>query len=250
MSYPSAPPRAYQIDVVSQVGLAFRAVLDNTQLVIEMALLPFLIVLAIEFVAVLTAHGGIAGQVLAALIRALGVLLFATVFIVRWHRFILLRETVGGELLPPGWREFLITGVKIGGIVFIGWTLLVLIALQPPYFLTIPLSGIGGVALTLFALRVSLVFPAAAIGRPVALRTAWDWVEGNFWRLFACGFACYLPFIVLQMLIGAIGSAFPSLLWLVFDALRLVCSFVGAAVVAALLSHLYREMGAEITPPG
>ncbi len=46
----------------------------------------------------------------------------------------------------------------------------------------VPLSGVGGLALSLAALRVSLIFPAAvAIGRPIALlRTGWDLVEGNF----------------------------------------------------------------------
>src|ERR1700683_2133372 len=47
MSYPSAAPRSHQIDVVDQVGRAYRVVLDNLQLVGEMALLPYLIVLGI-----------------------------------------------------------------------------------------------------------------------------------------------------------------------------------------------------------
>ena len=56
----------------------------------------------------------------------------------------------------------------------------------PPHALTFPLSMIGSIALGLVVLRLSLVFPAAAIERPVALRTAWDWMAGNYWRLFAC----------------------------------------------------------------
>ena len=248
MSYPPAPPRIYQIDVVGQVGLAYRAVIDRAQLVGEMALLPYLIVLAIEVVALLITHGGVYGEVLAALIRALGFLFFGTIFIVRWHRFVLLGETVGGELLPPGWRDFVVAGLKLGAIVFAGWVALVVVALLPPYFLTIPLSALGGVALTLLALRVSLIFPAAAIGRPVALQTAWEWMAGNFWRLFACAFASFFPFIVVQMLIGALASAFPSLTWIVFEALRLAVSFVGAAVIAALLSHLYRDIAPDADP--
>jgi len=249
MSYPPAPPRVYQIDVVGQVGLAYRAVIDRAQLVGEMALLPYLIVLAIDTVALLVTQGGVVGQLLAALIRAIGFLLFGAVFLVRWHRWVLLGETVGGELLPPGWREFLVAGIKLGAIVFAGWVAVFLVAMLPPHFLTIPLSGIGGVALTLFALRVSLIFPAAAIGRPVALRTAWDWVNGNFWRLFACAFACYFPIVVVQMVIGALASAFPALTGIVFEALRLAVSFVGAAIIAALLSHVYRDIAADGAPP-
>ncbi|HTW51008.1 MAG TPA: hypothetical protein VME45_03830 [Stellaceae bacterium] len=245
MSYPSARRRAYQIDVVDQVARAYGAVFDHIQLVVEMALLPYLIVLAVELVSLFFTHGGMIGRIAGGLGHAVGLLLFGAVFVVRWHRFVLLGETVGGELLPAGWREFVVAGIKIGAVVFAGWVVLIGIALLPPFFVTIPLTAAGGVALTLAALRVSLIFPAAAIGQPPALRTAWDWIDDNFWRLFASAFACYLPFVVLQMLIGALASALPSLTWIVFEALRLAASFAGAAVVAALLSHLYRDIVAE-----
>jgi hypothetical protein len=90
-------------------------------------------------------------------------------------------------------------------------------------------------------MRVSLIFPAAAIDRPVGLATAWGWVTGNFWRLFVCLIVCYLPFVIAQFFINAVATMFPALFWIIFEALRLVVSFAGIAVVAALLSHLYRE---------
>jgi hypothetical protein len=249
MSYPSAPPRVYQIDVVDQVARAYRAVIDHTQLVGEMALLPYLFMLGIELIAFFFTGAGIAGLIIAALIRALGLLFFGTVFIVRWHRFILLGETIGGELLPAGWRDFVIAGLKLGAVVFVGWIVLVVVAVLPPYFLTVPLSLFGGIAIGLLALRVSLIFPAAAIGRPVSLQSAWDWVAGNYWRLFACVVGCYLPFVIVQMLINLVAAIFPSLLWIVFEAVRLAVSFVGVAVVAALLSHLYREIAPDAAQP-
>ena len=245
MSDPPAAPRLYRIDVIDHVGRAYRVAFAHIQLVVEMALLPYLVVLAVELVSLLFKYGGGAGKIAAVLIHAVGVLLFGAVFIVRWHRFVLLGETVGGELLPPGWREFVAAGVKVGLAVVVGWVVLVGIALLPPAVVTVPLTAAGGVSLTLGALRVSLIFPAAAIGQPIGLRTAWDWVAGNFWRLFGAAFACYFPFVVLQMLIAALASAFPSLTWVVFEAIRLAASFAGAAVVAALLSHLYRDLGAE-----
>ena len=244
MSYPSAPPRGYQIDVVDQVGRAYRAVFDRLQLVVEMALLPYLLVLATVLLALLMPVG-LFGGALAGLIHAISFLLFGAVFIVRWHRFILLDETVGDGLIPPGWVEFVVAGVKLGAIVFAGWVVLALFAALPPHLLTIPLSGIGGVVLTLLALRVSLIFPAAAVSRPVGLRTAWDWIDGNFWRLFACSFASYFPFVIVQIAIATLSRMFPSLLGILFEALRLAVSFVGAAVIAALLSHLYGEIAAD-----
>ena len=53
-----------------------------------------------------------------------------------------------------------------------------------------------------------------------------------------------LPFLIVQMLISGLSRMFPSLLGIVFEALRLVVAFIGAAVIAALLSHLYRDIGA------
>jgi hypothetical protein len=247
MTYPSAPPGSYQIDVVDQVGRAYRIVVDRAQLVGEMALLPFLIVLATELLAVLIPGVGVFGRVLAMLIHAIGFLIFGSVFVVRWHRFVLLGESVGSGLIPPGWTDFLVAGVKLGALVFAGWVVLAIVAMLPPHFLTFPLAAIGGVALGLFALRLSLIFPAAAIERPMALRTAWDWLEGNFWRLFACALGCYLPFVVVQIGIAVIAGIFPSLIWIVFDAAHLVVSFIGAAVGAALLSHVYRDL-VGVTP--
>src|ERR1700720_520760 len=94
MTYPSAPPGSYQIDVVDQVGRAYRIVADRMQLVGEMALLPFLIVLATELLAVLIPGVGVFGRVLAGLIHAIGFLIFGSVFVVRWHGFVLLGESV------------------------------------------------------------------------------------------------------------------------------------------------------------
>jgi hypothetical protein len=87
MSYPSPPPGSYQIDVVDQVGRAYRAVLDNAQLILEMALLPFLIVLGIELLAWLVPGGGMNGGRAAGMVRAAGFLVFGPEFVVRWHRF-------------------------------------------------------------------------------------------------------------------------------------------------------------------
>jgi hypothetical protein len=243
MSYSSTPPRTYQIDVVDHVGRAYRVVFDNLQLAVEMALLPYLIVLAAELVVLLIPGMGFFSRILAALLQAIGFFVFSTVFIVRWHRFVLLDESVSGGLIPPGWSTFLITGIKLGAILLAAWIVLMLIAFLPPSFLMVPLSVIGGFAMALLSLRVSMIFPAAAIERPIGMQTAWNWVAGNYWRLFACTFACYLPFVVMQMLIGGLASVFPSLTWIIFEALRLAVSFAGVAVVATLFSHLYREFG-------
>ncbi|MBV8776347.1 MAG: hypothetical protein JO258_04045 [Alphaproteobacteria bacterium] len=250
MSYPSTAPRSHQIDVIDQISRAYRVVVDNLQLVVEIALLPYLIVLGIDLVAFLIPGSGLFGRLLAGLVHAIGFLVFGSVFVVRWHRFVLLGERVGGGLIPAGWVDFVMTGIKLGVLIFAGWVVLLLLALVPPQALTAPLAAVGGFALALAALRVSLVFPAAAVQRPVGLRTAWNWIEGNFWRLLASAIGCYLPFIVVQAVVGAVAPAFPSLIWIVFEAVRLAVSFAGSAVAAAMLAHLYRDItgGPEAAP--
>jgi hypothetical protein len=247
MSY-SPPPEPRRFDVTDETVSAYRTVLGNARLVVEMALLPFAIVLASELV-MLILPGGVFGHLLAALVSAAGMLIFGTIFIVRWHRFVLLGERVAGGLIPPGWGIFVVTAIKLSVLVAIGWVILVFVAILPPHLLTMPLTAIGGIALTLGSMRVSLIFPAAAIERPVGFMTASDWIAGNFWRLFVCLVMCYLPFVVVGFIVVRIGAAFPSLFWIVFQGLQLAVSFVGIAVVATLLSHLYRELTVEAPPP-
>ncbi|HXP04758.1 MAG TPA: hypothetical protein VN808_11605 [Stellaceae bacterium] len=247
MSY-SSLPGPHRFDVTDETVDAYRAVFDNVQLVIEMALLPFAMVLAIELVALILPGGGIFGRLLAALVSAVGMLIFGTIFVVRWHRFVLLGEAVAGGLVPPGWSTFLVTSLKLMAIIVVGWIILGFVALLPPHILTMPLTAIGGIALTLGSMRVSLIFPAAAIERPIGFVTASNLIAGNFWRLFVCLVMCYLPFVVAGYIVIRIGTIFPALFWIVFQGLQLAVSFVGIAVVAALLSHLYREIAMEAPP--
>jgi hypothetical protein len=109
-----------------------------------------------------------------------------------------------------------------------------------------PLSLIGAIAIALVSVRISLVFPAAAIDQPISFRTAWDWLEGNYWRLVATEFACYLPFVIVGYVLKIIARTLPSLFSIIFDALQLAVSFAGWAVVAAVLAHVYRDL---VGPP-
>jgi hypothetical protein len=180
---------------------------------------------------------------LAALVRGVGFAVFGTIFVVRWHRFVLLGETTtGGGLFPPGWLPFFIAAIKITLGVILGMVILTLIAAVLPNFLGMLIAAIGGIALAIASSRLSLVFPAAAIERPITLRAAWDLAAGNFWRLFACLLLCYLPFAVLHYLLSASGGGSGAFVWLVFQIIGLAVSFAGVAVVASLLSDLYRQL--------
>jgi hypothetical protein len=238
-----ASPSEQKIDIAASVRAAYTAVMDNARLAVDLAWLPFAILVGVEIVAWLAGGGGWFGMILALLVRAGGFAVFGTVFIVRWHRFILLGQTTNETLIPPGWSTFFLTAVKIGLTVFVGAFVLVLIAAVPPHFLTALIAIAGYIALALASARVSLAFPAAAIERPISLREAWDLMAGNYWRLFACLVACYLPFgVVHYIIVDKIGGELPSILWIIFQIVGLAVSFAGVAVVASLLSDIYRGL--------
>jgi hypothetical protein len=249
MSYPSSPLRTHQIDVVGQVGAAYQAVFERLQLVAEMALLPFLLIVAAEIVESLLPTTATFGRVVIGLVHAALLIVFATAFSVRWYRFLLLGETIGtAGLVPAGWAETMIVTLKLIAICigFIAVSIIpaVIIGIVSPLLMT-SLMTIGVIALALLGLRVLLAFPAAAIQRPVRLRTAWGWIAGNYWRLFACGFACNLPFVVAGFLIGRIAQALPSWLQIAFIVVQLAVSFASWAVIGALAAHLYRDLVIE-----
>jgi hypothetical protein len=239
MTYATTPSRQ-QIDIAASVRAAYMTVADNARLAVDLAWLPFAIVVVAEFLAWLVAGGGWFAMILALLIQAAGFAVFGTIFIVRWHRFVLLGETMSETLFPRGWGTFFMTMIKVVLAIIVGAFVLGMIAALPPHFLTGLIAFLGFIAMAFAWSRVSLVFPAAAIERPISLREAWDVMAGNYWRLFACLVCCYVPFGILHYIVDKIAGGVPSVLWIVFQAVALAVSFAGVAVVAALLSDVYR----------
>ena len=244
MSYAAQPPVGGKLDIGASVRTAYSMVLEHARLAVDLAWLPFAVLVVGEIAALVVGGGGF-GMMLAALVRGLGFAVFGTIFIVRWHRFVLLGETIGADLFPPGWGVFVIGAIKITLCVILGMVILGVIAAMPPHFLTVPIAVVGGIALAIGSSRLSLIFPAAAIERPITLRAAWDLAAGNFWPLFTCLLLCYLPFAVVHFIVAAIGSAAGSIVWLVFQIINLAVSFAGVAVVASLLSGIYRQLTGE-----
>jgi hypothetical protein len=241
MSYAASPSAERKIDIGASVRVAYSVVMENSRLAIELVWLPFAIVVVAEIIALLLGGGGFFGRAFASLVRAVAFLVFGTTFIARWHRSVLLGENESAGLFPPGWNPCFWAFVKIGLTLIVGFVILGFIAVVPPHLLTVPLAIIGGIALTFASARVSLVFPAAAVERPISLREAWELMAGNYWRLFVCLLLCFLPFGVVHHLLDRISFGLSSLLWLVFQVVGLAVVFAGMAVVASLLSHIYRE---------
>jgi hypothetical protein len=185
-------------------------------------------------------------MMLAALVFAAASLLAGAIFAVRWLRLVLLDERVGDSLVPPGWTPFVVAAIKLGALLLLGWVILVFLAVMPPLFLTLVLSAAGIVAMVLAAARVSLIFPAAAVERPLSFAASWALLRGNYWRFFLCLVLCHLPFVVVGMVIASLTVGGGWLLAIIGQAIHLAVMFAGAAITLALLAQVYRELIGEL----
>lgn len=238
------PADAYKIEMVWLAREAIRTFLEQWRIALALGWAPFALMFAVEFAA--TALGGrtVTGAVLVALARGVGMIAFGSIFIVRWHRFVLLDETAPGAFFSPAWRLFVTAAVKLALVVLGGILVVALILGVVPMVLAGPLAAAALVAMMAAGLRVGLVFPAAALEQPLAFRASWDLLAGNGLRLFACALLCGLPFAILRSLVDQAGTASPSL-WIVLQGLSAAITLAGMAVVATVLSDVYRN----ISPP-
>lgn len=239
------PADEYKIEIVWLAREAIRTVLDQWRVALALGWAPFALAFGAELVAAALGGRTVAAAVFGALVRGLGMIAFGSIFLVRWHRFVLLNEAAAGESFSPAWRLFLAAAVKLALVMLGGMLVIALILGLLPPLLAAPLAAAGFVAVMAAGIRVGLVFPAAAVERPLAFRASWDLLAGNGVRLFACALLCYLPFAILRFLVDQVGMASPSLVWIVLRGLSTAITLAGMAVVATVLSDVYRN----ISPP-
>lgn len=243
MTVSAMPGTGNKIDMLAAIEHAYGGVLRNWQIFAELAWLPFVIVVLTQLIGFLISGDGQVGTILAELVRAFGLLVFGTVFVVRWHRFVLLGETGSHVMFGSAWRHFFFAGLKLTVAVAVGWVVLFYLAMLPPHFVTVIIFPIiGGIALVVGAVRVSLVFPAAAVDKPLTFRAAWDLVAGNTWRYFLCAAACYLPFALVAAGLGFVGNGAGSVVWFACQLLGLAVSFLGIGMTAGVASETYRTL--------
>jgi hypothetical protein len=243
MTVTAVSSTAYKIDVLRAVEDAYSHAFRNWSVLIDLVWLPYLVVVVSQLIAYGISNGGLAGGMVAQLVYVFGFIVFAPVFLVRWHRSILLGETHSDELFTPAWRNYFFSAVELTLIVAVAWAVLVYLSLIPPRYLTVPLFPIvGGIALVILAVRVSLRFPAAAIDRPLSFRESWDAIAGNSWRSFAAAGICWIPFSFAGVGLEVIGGGANWLVWLVCQIGAIAVYFLGMAVVAGFLSEAYRHI--------
>jgi len=108
------------------------------------------------------------------------------------------------------------------------------------------------VAVLLLAMaRLSLLFPAAAAGRPVGIGGAWRATRGNGWRIVLCWLFATAPLLLgVQIVMGAVFSGFsiggtaavPMGLFILRGLIGTVADFLIAALGAVVLSDVYRRL--------
>jgi hypothetical protein len=238
------PAEDYKIDVLWLAREAIRLFIEHWRLALALGWAPLALVFAAELVTAALGGRTLGGILLGGMVRGLGMIAFGSIFMVRWHRFVLRDETRPAALFSPAWRMFVTAAVKLALFMLGGMLVITLILGLLPILVAGPLAAIGFIALIAAAIRVGLVLPAAAVERPITFRASWDRLAGNGLRLFACAFLCYVPFLILRVLVDQIGMISPTLLWIVLAGLSAAITLAGASVIGTVLSDVYRNIAA------
>ncbi|MEQ8665311.1 MAG: hypothetical protein RIC16_06270 [Rhodospirillales bacterium] len=295
----SDQPPDYQqrrLPVWRTVMASYLALIRNAGLALKLAAIPFGLSIAHNAYS-LYATDGAAPEELAAgvdpdpfsaivvLALAIAGALAVIPTITAWHRLVLLGHGDGGSRLRyvVGNTEWLYFGKLI---LFYIIVFLAAAALTVGTFAAVfTLERIAGenviaglslvVALLLvwaffvgLMLRLSLVFPAAAIGDRFTFRASWRHTQGNTWRLIGAHVLAIIPVAVLTFvitfavlgatvfsMIGAAGADMPVIpVWnqVLLVVMNVPVGIVSLCVMTSIWSWSYRYLvqGEEITLPG
>jgi hypothetical protein len=180
-------------------------------------------------------------------------------FTLKISRFVLLGER-SAPLMPAGAKPFLrifavglILAVALGAFALLLW-----VVLRPQYQGGAAFLFLVVIAIWMFvAVRLSLLFPALAIGSPIAFGAAWRDSRGHFWSLFGVTFVTALPIAVCGLLIliamGLAGIS-PEIVqqpgWLTALAIgQSIGNVVFALLTTSALAWLYRRYANTLSAP-
>jgi hypothetical protein len=180
-------------------------------------------------------------------------------FTLKISRFVLLGERTS-PLMPAKAKPFLrifavglILAVALGAFAFVLW-----FVLRPQYQGGAAFLMLVVLAIWIFvAVRLSLLFPALAIGSPIAFSAAWRDSRGHFWNLFGVTFVTALPIAVFGLLLliamGLAGIS-PEIVqkpgWLTALAIgQSIGNIVFALLTTSALASLYRRYANTLPAP-
>lgn len=173
---------------------------------------------------------------------------------VLWHRHVLLDRDGSGAEVRPGarlfwayvWRAIVLGFVQFLAAIPIGLAMLLLGGLagsSPAALLLIGLAA--GVAFLWLALRLSLVLPAAAMGRVMAVRESWHATEPLAGTLWALAVLLAVVNTLLGVIAGMLLPADSGLRLMLDSILYLIEGLVFVSMLTTLYGHLIegRELG-------
>jgi hypothetical protein len=253
-----------KVPVTEVMVEAYRSVFGRLNLLLDLAWLPLLLLLAatilpgyLRLYANLPAlpawSGDQFGLTSDDLIEAMVGLLCLSAFAVRWYQSLLFAGRVPQGLFLGGWLRFLLYTLLLYLVAVLLLTAILLAdTAQAPSYLALVASA-GMVAAWLASVRCSLLFPAAAIGKPLGIAAAWRAMNGNTWRLFATVLLVSVPavFVVAMILssifagfgIDAFGDASPPAGFFILRGVIGSCAdIVVVALGASVVAGFYRRI--------
>lgn len=175
-------------------------------------------------------------------------LLVSLWIIVGWHRFILLQEEPanffprwsGDRLLAYAGRVVILALVVLALVLPMGLVFGLITTLSQSAFLAIPLFTAMALVASVVSLRVSLILPAAAIGKNLTLRQSWDATSevspAIFWLaiiMFGCAVAVGLIQSLIQL---AVGTALIGLV--IIGVAQGLLSLLNVSILTTLYGYL------------
>jgi hypothetical protein len=174
------------------------------------------------------------------------------VLTIKVHRFVLIGEGVE-PLLPlngkPLGRYLLVWLSVAASMVVVGVALFLVVRAAHAFAVLIYVPVI--VVFVFVLTRLSLVYPAIALGSRVKLRAAWNDSRGHVWSIFGVGIVSYLPLVIVSVIFGIVigikrsvlgqhpGLAVTTIGQTLFNAVFIV-------LAAASMSWLYRRYASEL----
>jgi hypothetical protein len=262
--------------MIEVVPEAYRAVFGQLNLFLDLAWLPLLLQLAATVCPPLAQHffpstiPVLSNDLLAYAEAATGIV-FVNAFGVRWYAALLFAD---GRAMPrahflKAWGRFVGYGIifAIPSLAVLDLSPEKLVAQSDPAItasiqntvvaalLTASVAVILVISLALA--RWSLLFPAAAYGRPLGWREAWRGMRGNTWRYVGCLLLTSLPLLIFvlyfeKIVLSLAGlndqDAIKKAMQTIPGAILLdglcdtIVMFVGFALAASILAGFYRRL--------
>lgn len=258
-----------KVPVAEVMVEAYRTVFGHLSLLLDLAWLPLLILLAATLLpGYLHLYQGLPGLPawsgddyglsLENLVEAIAGLLCLSAFAVRWYQSLLFDNRRAPEGVFVGaWLRVLAYTLLLYLVAAVLLTAMLLADLDGAPDYLAPAAGVATVAAWLAPVRCSLLFPAAAIGKPLSIAGAWRALGGNTWRLFATVLLVSVPAVfVVAMILSAFFAGFqldgigdaplPLGFFLLRGVLGSCADFLVVALGASVIAGFYRRLAANL----